>query len=83
LISAGNMDLKTLTEKGLFRQDLFYRLSAFTLKLPSLRERKEDVPLLLPNVNLFPIYALVGRAILMADREDAAGEELEKWRAES
>src|SRR3990170_6335412 len=44
---------------------------------------KEDVPLLLPNVNLFPIYALVGRAILMADREDAAGEELEKWRAES
>lgn len=41
---------------------------------------KEDVPLLLPNVDLFPIYALVGRAILMADREDAAGEELEKWR---
>lgn len=44
---------------------------------------KEDVPLLLPNVDLFPIYALVGRAILMADREDAAGEDLEKWRAES
>ncbi|MCC6544697.1 MAG: hypothetical protein IT392_09380, partial [Nitrospirae bacterium] len=44
---------------------------------------KEDVPLLLPNVDLFPIYALVGRAILMADREDAAGEELEMWRAES
>ena len=44
---------------------------------------KEDVPLLLPNVDLFPIYALIGRAILMADREDAAGEELEKWRTES
>lgn len=44
---------------------------------------KEDVPLLLPNVDLFPIYALVGRAILMADRENAAGEELEKWRTES
>lgn len=44
---------------------------------------KEDVPLLLPNVDLFPIYALVGRAILMADREDAAGEELEMWRDES
>lgn len=43
---------------------------------------KEDVPLLLPNVDLFPVYALVGRAILMADREDAAGEELEIWRAE-
>ena len=44
---------------------------------------KEDVPLLLPNVDLFPIYALVGRAILMADRENAAGEELEMWRTES
>lgn len=43
---------------------------------------KENVPLLLPNVDLFPIYALVGRAILMADREDAAGEELEMWREE-
>ena len=44
---------------------------------------KEEVPLLLPNVDLFPIYALVGRAILMADRENAAGEELEMWRTES
>ncbi|HXF48751.1 MAG TPA: sigma 54-interacting transcriptional regulator [Verrucomicrobiae bacterium] len=49
LISAGNKDLKPLTETGHFRQDLFYRLSAFTLKLPSLRERKEDVPLLLEH----------------------------------
>ncbi|MCI0329741.1 MAG: sigma 54-interacting transcriptional regulator [candidate division Zixibacteria bacterium] len=49
LISAGNKDLKGLTEKGLFRQDLFYRLSVFALKLPSLRERKEDVPLLLEH----------------------------------
>ena len=32
------------------------------------------------NDDLFPIYALVGRAILMADREDAAGRELEQWR---
>ncbi len=40
----------------------------------------EWIPLLLPNEDLFPIYALVGRAILMADREDAAGRELEEWR---
>ncbi len=39
-----------------------------------------DVPLLLPNHDLFPIYVLVGRAILLADREDAAGKELETWR---
>lgn len=40
---------------------------------------RELVPLALPNDDLFPIYALVGRAILMADRESAAGDELEEW----
>lgn len=40
----------------------------------------ELVPLALPNDDLFPIYALVGRAILMADRTSAAGHELEKWK---
>lgn len=52
------------------------------LKAAKKTPSKEDVPLLLPNVDIFPIYALVGRAILMADREDAAGEDLETWRAE-
>lgn len=42
--------------------------------------QKDEVPLLLPNVDLFPLYAIVGRAILMADREDAAGKPLEMWR---
>jgi CRISPR-associated endonuclease/helicase Cas3 len=37
------------------------------------------VPLMLPNDDLFPIYALVGRAILISDREDAAGTPLEGW----
>lgn len=41
---------------------------------------REMVPLLFPNDDLFPIYALVGGAILMADREDAAGKELDQWR---
>jgi hypothetical protein len=40
-----------------------------------------DVPLMLPNDDLFPIYALVGRAILISDREDAAGQTLESWRS--
>jgi CRISPR-associated endonuclease/helicase Cas3 len=40
-----------------------------------------DVPLMLPNDDLFPIYALVGRAILISDREDAAGQTLENWRS--
>lgn len=38
-----------------------------------------QVPLMLPNDDLFPIYALVGRAILISDREDAAGMPLEEW----
>lgn len=38
-----------------------------------------QVPLMLPNDDLFPIYALVGRAILISDREDAAGQSLEDW----
>lgn len=44
------------------------------------RPSRDMVPLTLPNDDLFPIYALVGRAILMADRESAASHELEKWK---
>ncbi len=40
----------------------------------------DKVPSLLPNNDLFPIYALIGRAIIMSDREDASGQELEHWR---
>jgi CRISPR-associated helicase Cas3 len=41
---------------------------------------KSEIPLALPNDDLFPIYALIGRAILMADREDASGQILENWK---
>jgi len=46
IISATNKNLKELIDKGLFRDDLFYRLSTIMVEVPPLRERKEDIPIL-------------------------------------
>ena len=46
VISATHRDLDSPREQGLFREDLFYRLNVVSLKLPSLAERREDIPLL-------------------------------------
>lgn len=44
IISASNKNLKELVEKGLFREDLFFRINVVPLYIPPLRERKEDIP---------------------------------------
>jgi len=47
LIAASNKDIKKATAEGSFREDLFYRLNVVTLRLPRLRERKDDIPMLI------------------------------------
>jgi transcriptional regulator with PAS, ATPase and Fis domain len=49
VIAATNKDLKEMVETGTFREDLYYRINVINIHVPSLRDRKEDIPILLDH----------------------------------
>jgi DNA-binding NtrC family response regulator len=49
IVAATNVDLRRMTDEGKFREDLYYRLHVITVQLPALRERKDDIPLLVQH----------------------------------
>ena len=60
VIAATNKDLKKEIEKGKFREDLFHRLAVIIINVPSLKERKNDIPLL---INYFTTYVSKAQGI--------------------
>lgn len=80
IIAATNKDLKKEIEKGEFREDLFHRLSVIPIQVPSLNERKEDIPLLAEHfINLvctdygMPIKSISKAAITELQKKDWTG----------
>ena len=62
VVTASNLDLKKCTDDGRFREDLYYRLNVVRISLPPLRERKEDIPLLV-NHFIHKFNLRQGRAV--------------------
>jgi DNA-binding NtrC family response regulator len=68
VVAASNEDLQTRIEQDKFRKDLFFRLNVFSLEIPPLKERREDIPFLLDGI-LGQLNRTYGKAISEVDGE--------------
>jgi len=67
ILAATNRDLLSLIKNNKFREDLYYRLNIVNIKIPSLRERKEDIPILV-NYFLNKYMHLKGESVTISDK---------------
>ncbi|TMP25807.1 Fis family transcriptional regulator [Pseudoalteromonas rubra] len=78
VIAATNRDLWHMVEKGEFRMDLYYRLNVFPIKVPALRERLEDIPLLCANM-LSRLNARLGKHLRGIAKSSLAKLQAYEW----
>jgi DNA-binding NtrC family response regulator len=77
VIAATHRDLERATREESFRQDLFYRLHVFAIRVPPLRERREDIPLLVAH--FLASFAARGQALASLTAEALAALAAHEW----
>lgn len=79
VVAATNRDLEKEVERGNFREDLFYRLSVFTIQLPALNERTEDIPELV-SFFIQQFSAKAGKKVSAADKSFLEALKKHNWK---